>query len=40
MNVLKLAYLQDRNRLTDTENRLGVAKGKRRRVRERLGVEG
>ena len=26
MNVLKLAYLQDRNRLTDTENRLMVAK--------------
>ena len=38
MNVFKLAYLQDRNRLTDTENRLMVAKEKGTCGKDGLGV--
>ena len=38
MNVLKLAYLQDRNRLTDTENRLMVAKKEGMWGKDGLGV--
>ena len=34
----KWTYLQNRNRLTDIENKLTVTKGERGRERDKLGV--